>query len=93
MAIKPQTFTADDALESGVIGTVYDPIENDAYTVSGQGEDTAAREREASPQAVPDTMAGLAAATSRGRFVVNDMAAPLDGDAYVHPKPPPPPGD
>jgi fructose-1,6-bisphosphatase/inositol monophosphatase family enzyme len=47
MAIKPQTFTADDALESGVIGTVYDPIENDAYTVSGQGEDTAAREREA----------------------------------------------
>jgi fructose-1,6-bisphosphatase/inositol monophosphatase family enzyme len=47
MAIKPQTFTADDALESGVIGTVYDPIENDAYTVSGQGEDTATREREA----------------------------------------------
>jgi hypothetical protein len=45
----------------------------------------------ASPQAVPDTMAGLAAATSRGRFVVNDMAAPLDGDAYVHPKPPDPP--
>jgi hypothetical protein len=44
--IKPQTFTADEALESGVFGTVFDPIPNDAYTVTGQGEDTAARERE-----------------------------------------------
>jgi hypothetical protein len=42
----------------------------------------------ASPQAVPDTTDDLADATTRGRFVLNDMAAPLDGDAYVQPRPP-----
>jgi hypothetical protein len=34
------------ALEQGYVGAVPDEIENDAYTVSGQGADTAKRERE-----------------------------------------------
>jgi hypothetical protein len=47
MAIKPQVSTAEDAADTGVIGTTYDPIENEAYTLQGQGEETAKREREA----------------------------------------------
>jgi hypothetical protein len=39
--------TAEQALEQGYVGTVYDPIENDAYTLQGQGPETAQREREA----------------------------------------------
>jgi hypothetical protein len=45
MAIKPQVFELDD--DAGVIGTLYDPIPNEAYTVAGQGEETAQAEREA----------------------------------------------
>jgi hypothetical protein len=47
MAIKPQVSEAEDAHEQGYIGTTYDPIENEAYTLEGQGEETAKREREA----------------------------------------------
>jgi hypothetical protein len=45
--IKPQVYTVEDAEDSGVIGTILDPIENEAYTVQGQGAETAARERQA----------------------------------------------
>jgi hypothetical protein len=42
--------TADEplqqALEQGYIGQPHDEIENDAYTVEGQGADTARRELE-----------------------------------------------
>jgi hypothetical protein len=41
------------------------------------------------PKAVVDAT-DLAGATTRGRLVVNETAAPHDGDAYSHPKPPPP---
>lgn len=34
------------ALEQGYLGTVPDAIENEAYTVEGQGPETAQRERE-----------------------------------------------
>jgi hypothetical protein len=40
------------------------------------------------PKTVPDTD-DLAGATERGRMVLTETAAPLDGDAYVHPQPPP----
>jgi hypothetical protein len=43
----PKTITDPaEALEAGYFGTTHDPIPNDAYTVSGQGPETAARERE-----------------------------------------------
>lgn len=35
-----------DPFEDGYSGTVPDEIENDAYTLQGQGEETAKRERE-----------------------------------------------
>jgi hypothetical protein len=35
--IKPQVYTVEDAEDSGVIGTILDPIENEAYTVQGAG--------------------------------------------------------
>jgi hypothetical protein len=37
---------AQQAHEQGYIGDVHDEIENDAYTVQGQGPETAKRERE-----------------------------------------------
>lgn len=37
---------AADALEQGYMGEVPDEIENEAYTVQGQGPETAKRERE-----------------------------------------------
>lgn len=42
----PRVISAEDALDEGVYGTVHDTIENDAYTVQGQGPETAKRERE-----------------------------------------------
>jgi hypothetical protein len=36
----------DEAHEQGFFGGTPDEIDNDEYTVAGQGEDTAARERE-----------------------------------------------
>jgi hypothetical protein len=42
----PRNISVDDALDEGVYGTLHDTIENDAYTVSGQGPETAKRERE-----------------------------------------------
>lgn len=47
MADEPKQIPVEDAHKEGVYGTIHDPIENDAYTVQGQGEETAQREREA----------------------------------------------
>ena len=45
---KTEAQTAyEQALETGVLGTTHDELDNDAYTVGGQGEETAAAEREA----------------------------------------------
>lgn len=41
---------AEAAFEQGYMGTIHDPIENDAYTLQGQGPETARREREAREQ-------------------------------------------
>ena len=42
----PKQVSVDDAQDEGVYGTLHDTIENDAYTVQGQGKETAKRERE-----------------------------------------------
>jgi hypothetical protein len=42
----PKQISAEDAITEGVYGTLHDTIENDAYTVQGQGPETAKRERE-----------------------------------------------
>jgi hypothetical protein len=48
MARRPRNVAADeDVLEQGYVGTTFDPIENEAYTLKGQGPETAQREREA----------------------------------------------
>jgi hypothetical protein len=36
-----------DALGEGFLGRTHDELDNDAYTVGGQGEDTARAERDA----------------------------------------------
>jgi hypothetical protein len=48
MSDEPKT--GEDALEAGYFGQVHDPLPNDAYTVTGQGEDTAQAERDAREQ-------------------------------------------
>lgn len=41
-----ETDPGAQALEQGYLGEVPDQIENEAYTVTGQGPETAKRERE-----------------------------------------------
>jgi hypothetical protein len=50
-------MTGDEALEQGAFGALLDPIPNDAYTVTGQGEDTAQRERDVREQLRADRLA------------------------------------
>lgn len=46
-AKKAETTPMEEALEKGVLGDSHDDLPNEAYTVSGQGADTAKAEREA----------------------------------------------
>jgi hypothetical protein len=47
MSTEPKQISPEDAQDEGVYGTLHDPIENEAYTLQGQGPETAKREREA----------------------------------------------
>jgi hypothetical protein len=76
---------AEQAHAQGYLGETHDEIENEAYTVTGQGPETAQREREQRDKLRKKWQD----ATERGRMVLTETAAPLDGDAYVHPQPPP----
>jgi hypothetical protein len=43
---EPKHISVEEAQDEGVYGTLHDTIDNEAYTVSGQGPETAKRERE-----------------------------------------------
>jgi hypothetical protein len=77
---EPKHISVEDAQDEGVYGTLHDTIDNEAYTVSGQGPETAKREREQLHELRHGRRARL---TRRGRRARRTQSSSLELDAHA----------